>query len=68
MPSLRSDEVFSELRCCQAKYKDEQSRKCKVSDWGEMVAVKTDEYKGKVKEWRGLASMHVTETILSVQE
>jgi hypothetical protein len=68
MPSRRGDEVTPELRCCQARYKDKRSRKCKTSGCGEMVAVMTDGYKGKVKEWRGLASMHVTETILGVQE
>jgi hypothetical protein len=39
-----------------------------MSGCGQRLAVKTDEYKGKGKEWRGLASMHVTETILGVQE
>ena len=67
---FRGDEVVSELRCCQARYRNRHKwvRKCKMSDCGQVVAVKTDEYKGKGKEWRGLASMHFTETILGVQE
>jgi hypothetical protein len=68
MPSFPGDEDVSEPPCCQARYNDKQQRKCKMSGCGQRLAVKTDGYKGKGKEWRGLASMHVTETILDVQE